>query len=73
MKRWQLVMSDDSDYDKVGMRMKGYITNLLIHRSLNYLLETITEAINAHVRAPRTPITIHHAYSSNLAATGISA
>ena len=43
--------------------------NLQIHRSLNYLLNTITEAINTPVRAPRTPITIHHTYSSNLAAT----
>ena len=65
--------NDDSDYDKVFMRTKGYITNLQTHRSLNYLLETITEAINAPVRAPRTPIIIHRAYSSNLVATGIPA
>jgi len=51
--------NDDSDYDTVVMRTKGYITNLLILRSLNYLLETITEAINTPVRAPRTPIIIH--------------
>jgi len=68
-----MTLYDDSDYNKVVMRTEGYITTLLIHRSLDYLLDTITEAINTPVRAPRTPNTIHRAYSSKLAVTGIPA
>jgi len=68
-----MTLYDDSDYEKVVVRMEGYITNLLTHRSLNYPLDTITEATNTPVRAPRTPIIIHHAYSSKFAAIGIPA
>jgi len=70
---WRMTLYDDSDYDKIVMRTEGYITNLLIHKSLNYLPDTITEAINTPVRAPKTPITIHRTYSSNFAAIGIPA
>ena len=56
------------NYDKVFMRTEEYVK-----ASLNYLLDTITEATSTLVRAPRTPITIHRVYSSNSAATGILA